>query len=199
MKYVVIFALLIPYAASAQTIDDIRVRMSIVLDDNEAELRSYVRRELESLSNVEVVERREDIRLTLTCLHDYVYICSMVLVQPLTESVFSAEYKDYAGKVLNYIGGAVIFNVKLREIAIQSVAILDGDHIENFRKIRREELANKISVIQMKLHFLGYEVGEIDGVWGDRTAAAVRKYQADRKLVVDGAYSDELIQLLRRE
>lgn len=40
--------------------------------------------------------------------------------------------------------------------------------------------------IQLKLSWLGYQPGPIDGVWGRRTTAALRHFQARRGLEVDG-------------
>lgn len=44
----------------------------------------------------------------------------------------------------------------------------------------------RVRDIQLKLSWLGYEPGPIDGVWGRRTAAALRHYQARRGLTADG-------------
>ncbi|HET9223769.1 MAG TPA: peptidoglycan-binding protein, partial [Roseiflexaceae bacterium] len=43
-----------------------------------------------------------------------------------------------------------------------------------------------VAEAQQRLHDLGYAVGAIDGVYGPRTEAAVRQFQQDRHLVVDG-------------
>lgn len=40
--------------------------------------------------------------------------------------------------------------------------------------------------IQLKLSWLGYQPGPIDGVWGRRTSAALRHFQARRGLDADG-------------
>ena len=53
--------------------------------------------------------------------------------------------------------------------------------------------------IQQGLARLGYEPGPADGVMGPRTRDAVRRYQADRKLLVDGNPSPELAQHLSDE
>jgi peptidoglycan hydrolase-like protein with peptidoglycan-binding domain len=49
-----------------------------------------------------------------------------------------------------------------------------------------------VRTIQSGLARLGYDPGPADGVAGPRTRDAVRRYQQDRKLVVDGALSPAL-------
>ena len=56
-----------------------------------------------------------------------------------------------------------------------------------------------IREIQSHLSRLGYPVGEIDGLPGPRTAAAVRTLQRDRGLAVDGRLSLGLLARLREE
>jgi peptidoglycan hydrolase-like protein with peptidoglycan-binding domain len=51
--------------------------------------------------------------------------------------------------------------------------------------------------IQRELAAKGYEPGPIDGVAGARTASAIRRYQADNGLVVDGQVSLRLLNHLR--
>ncbi len=51
--------------------------------------------------------------------------------------------------------------------------------------------------IQRRLERLGFELGTIDGVIGDKTIAAIRTFQADRGLPVDGVADKELLSALR--
>jgi hypothetical protein len=44
--------------------------------------------------------------------------------------------------------------------------------------------------VQQRLHELGYAVGELDGLYGPATAAAVRRLQVDRGLQDDGIVGD---------
>ncbi len=53
--------------------------------------------------------------------------------------------------------------------------------------------------IQRHLKALGYNVGEIDGVFGGRTALAIGKYQKKRGLRVNGRPSSQLLSLLQRD
>ena len=56
--------------------------------------------------------------------------------------------------------------------------------------------ANKAAVsrVQAGLNRLGYVVGPTDGVLGQKTEAAIRSYQSDHDLLVDGRPTEELAQ-----
>ncbi len=51
-----------------------------------------------------------------------------------------------------------------------------------------------VSQIQAGLTELGYEPGPIDGTMGSQTSAAIRAYQRDNKLLVDGRPTYQLAQ-----
>ena len=51
-----------------------------------------------------------------------------------------------------------------------------------------------VSQIQAGLTQLGYEPGPIDGTMGSQTSAAIRAYQRDNKLLVDGRPTYQLAQ-----
>ncbi len=51
-----------------------------------------------------------------------------------------------------------------------------------------------VSQIQAGLTNLGYDPGPIDGTMGSQTSAAIRAYQRDNKLLVDGRPTFELAQ-----
>ena len=56
--------------------------------------------------------------------------------------------------------------------------------------------ANKsaVSRVQAGLNRLGYQVGTTDGIFGPKTEAAIRSYQSDHALLVDGRPTAELAQ-----
>jgi hypothetical protein len=58
---------------------------------------------------------------------------------------------------------------------------------------------NNVALAQSRLNALGYRAGSVDGVVGPRTRAAIRRFQADAGLPVDGRISDPLIAALRRQ
>lgn len=51
---------------------------------------------------------------------------------------------------------------------------------------------NVIATIQTDLNRLGYDAGTADGVLGPRTSEAIRRYQRDHSLLVDGRATPEL-------
>ena len=60
----------------------------------------------------------------------------------------------------------------------------------------KKQAANKsaVSQVQAGLAKLGYDPGPIDGTLGSRTDSAIRDYQRDQKLLVDGRPTLELAQ-----
>ncbi len=52
--------------------------------------------------------------------------------------------------------------------------------------IRKGSKGDAVSTAQTNLNLRGYEVGNVDGIFGAKTDRAVRWYQGDRGLTVDG-------------
>ena len=52
--------------------------------------------------------------------------------------------------------------------------------------VRRGSRGNYVCIAQDDLNTLGYRTGGLDGVFGEQTYSAVRRYQASRGLAVDG-------------
>lgn len=64
-----------------------------------------------------------------------------------------------------------------------------SEWIENLRgqMIASEAIPEmSIEVLQTRLNKLGYDSGTVDGIIGRKTAEAIRKFQEDKNLVVDG-------------
>ena len=53
-----------------------------------------------------------------------------------------------------------------------------------------------IKVIQNKLKSEGYDVGRVDGIWGNVTSAALKKYQMDHGIRGSGMVNQETAYLL---
>ena len=52
--------------------------------------------------------------------------------------------------------------------------------------LRVDAVGSAVSQLQSELQTLGYYQGEIDGGFGEQTEAAVKQFQSDQQLVVDG-------------
>ncbi|MEU6162834.1 peptidoglycan-binding domain-containing protein [Streptomyces tanashiensis] len=52
--------------------------------------------------------------------------------------------------------------------------------------VRKGDSGPTVSRLQTDLNIHGYPVGQVDGIFGKKTDAAVRKFQSEHDLVVDG-------------
>lgn len=82
-------------------------------------------------------------------------------------------------------------------VGFLGVAILWGNPAGTSAASRVGDSGDEITIIQMQLLSLGYDVGTPDGVFGDQTLAAVEAFQADNGLVVDGIVGDDTWRELR--
>lgn len=57
-------------------------------------------------------------------------------------------------------------------------------------------LNQAVSTLQSQLAARGYDPGPVDGVMGERTRAAIRAYQRDRQMPVDGQVTQALVSSL---
>lgn len=53
--------------------------------------------------------------------------------------------------------------------------------------------ANLVAAAQQRLQDEGFDPGPVDGKYGPRTSAAIRRFQADRGMPVDGRISEALL------
>ena len=65
-----------------------------------------------------------------------------------------------------------------------------------WKKSDRGEVSG-VRQIQSGLIQLGYDPGPADGFYGAKTSAAIRAYQRDHGLVVDGLATPELLQHIK--
>ena len=79
--------------------------------------------------------------------------------------------------------------------------VIEGlkESIELTRNLKRGLKGDDVSVLQEKLAKLGYDVGEIDGIFGPKTEAALKKFQTDMGLVVDGIFGKNTHAILIEE
>lgn len=66
------------------------------------------------------------------------------------------------------------------------------------RILRRGMRGNDVRELQTKLQSLGYNVGPIDGIFGPLTERAVRQFQKDNRLKVDGIVGPQTYDMLER-
>lgn len=57
--------------------------------------------------------------------------------------------------------------------------------------LRKGSTGDEVKELQQKLTTLGYSLGSIDGDFGDKTLAAVKKFQSDYSLEVDGVVGNQ--------
>jgi hypothetical protein len=74
-----------------------------------------------------------------------------------------------------------------------------GDDEEKQEEVTVEEVDVVVSIaeLQQLLDEQGYDPGAVDGIFGDRTARAIRSYQANNGLKVTGRPSADLVERLR--
>ena len=90
-----------------------------------------------------------------------------------------------------YINGNVIKDLQ-RELNRQFNANLAIDgflgdkSINALVSVRKGARGNLTRIIQARLKDLGYSLGKVDGIFGEITERVVKRFQKDRKLLVDG-------------
>ena len=70
------------------------------------------------------------------------------------------------------------------------------------RRRRQEDVTKRqrlIRRVQQLLRSRGYEPGPVDGLWGPRTASALRKFQLDNQLHPDGVLGPQTLNKLFNE
>ncbi|HHW02085.1 MAG TPA: peptidoglycan-binding protein [Thermoanaerobacterales bacterium] len=66
------------------------------------------------------------------------------------------------------------------------------------RILRRGMRGDDVRELQSKLQSLGYNVGPIDGIFGPLTEKAVKQFQKDNGLKVDGIVGPQTYDMLER-
>lgn len=67
----------------------------------------------------------------------------------------------------------------------------------NMPLITKGSTGDAVKALQTKLNALGYDCGKVDGIFGDKTLAAVKAYQTDKALLVDGKVGNQTWGALR--
>ena len=67
----------------------------------------------------------------------------------------------------------------------------DNDSGLGYRTLRKNMRGSDVRTLQTMLKALGYNVGRIDGIFGNRTRSAVRAFQRANLLKIDGIVGPE--------
>jgi len=68
---------------------------------------------------------------------------------------------------------------------------------EFIQEFMRKEAAATVFAIQMELNALGYDVGSADGIPGKKTTTAIKKFQRDQGILIDGIADSFLLDRLK--
>lgn len=91
-----------------------------------------------------------------------------------------------SAKMQKVISG-VAFLLFIVAVALAStLPFVLGEDSVNTAIVKSGASGSIVKEIQQKLKDKGYEVGEVDGIFGERTTNAVKKFQKDNGLSVDG-------------
>ena len=66
-----------------------------------------------------------------------------------------------------------------------------GEPSEGFPILRKGDRGSYVTLLQTKLLMYGYEVGNVDGIFGKKTESAVKEFQANVFLNADGIVSED--------
>lgn len=107
--------------------------------------------------------------------------------EPTAEQLASlADLVDYLKKAFKLTNQEVFGHYHFGKPACPGTVVQEWieDYRNNITAVSAPE--KTVSEIQKRLNKLGYACGEVDGVIGVKTMAAIRKFQADNLLEVDG-------------
>ena len=92
-------------------------------------------------------------------------------------------------KIMILVAVGVIVCLLLSTIAFGAL----GD-----RTLAKGSRGAEVKDLQKRLTQLGYQVGKVDGIYGDKTVAAVTRFQKERGLKADGIAGKETIEALKK-
>lgn len=103
-----------------------------------------------------------------------------------------ANYLTPKGFVLDGVGIIPDFEVQNTSIdTAKDYAVLNGQ-----RSVKNKLIGLDVLGVQQRLKALGYKVSTADGIFGNATLAAVKQFQQDNKLKVDGSMDSDDIKVL---
>lgn len=86
--------------------------------------------------------------------------------------------------------------MKIRRIAAAALAVLMVTSVTVFAAYRSGDRGEKVREIQTRLKRWGYYTGNIDGIYGKKTVAAVKYFQRQNGLTVDGICGEQTLAAL---
>ena len=86
--------------------------------------------------------------------------------------------------------------MKIRRIAAAVLAVLMVMSVTVFAAYRSGDRGEKVREIQTRLKRWGYYTGNIDGIYGKKTVAAVKYFQRQNGLTVDGVCGEQTLAAL---
>ena len=86
--------------------------------------------------------------------------------------------------------------MKIRRIAAAVLAVLMVTSVTVFAAYRSGDRGEKVREIQTRLKRWGYYTGNIDGIYGKKTVAAVKYFQRQNGLTVDGVCGEQTLAAL---
>ncbi|MBO7275209.1 MAG: spore cortex-lytic enzyme [Clostridia bacterium] len=86
--------------------------------------------------------------------------------------------------------------MKIRRMAAVALAVLMVMSVTVFAAYRSGDRGEKVREIQTRLKRWGYYTGNIDGIYGKKTVAAVKYFQRQNGLTVDGVCGEQTLAAL---
>lgn len=127
----------------------------------------------------------EEVELLQTMLNAMGYECGTVdgIYGSKTYAAVSAFQEDLGISIDGCVGPQTWG--RLSGIAAATSAV-EVTIMSNMPLITSGSCGSAVKALQARLNELGYDCGKVDGIFGEKTLAAVKAYQADHALLVDG-------------
>ena len=83
------------------------------------------------------------------------------------------------------------------DIAVESAHLYDFMTFELTSPLQYDSVSTEVAYMQMMLNTIGYDCGREDGYFSQETETALRQFESDQGLSVDGAFSQEDNEILQ--
>ena len=109
---------------------------------------------------------------------------------------------EVAKKIIEYnkAGGKVVKGLADRRKAEQAM-FLGSNNTEAVSDTPTLKIGSKgyhVQIVQTYLSALGYAVGKVDGIYGEKTKSAVKEYQISRGLKIDGIWGPQCWKTIKK-